>query len=260
MNRKLNMLSGLVVLNILSTLAWINFEDLRHRALLDRLDLRLLSVPPAVNPASFLDQLRRIYGQKLYSQSDEETLIRFFFKDKREGFFVDVCAGDYQRDSMTFYLEKHLDWKGIATDDNEVYVIDYAKHRPHTRFVRGVVTDGSDPEISKEIAWNLRRIIMPVITLNKLLEDEQVKTIDFLSMNMGLGDPAALKGFDINRFRPKLVCIAAIDHVSNAKSLLKDYFRRNGYERVEEFTLLDRANWYFAPAGNGRRVRRVPGQ
>src|SRR5262245_52441129 len=42
--------------------------------------------------------------KKLYSQHDEEVIIRDFFQDRREGFFLDVgCAGP-RKDSNTYYL------------------------------------------------------------------------------------------------------------------------------------------------------------
>lgn len=46
----------------------------------------LLSFPAAAGaPADILEK-----GQKLYSQHDEELIIRHFFDDRRDGFFVDV--------------------------------------------------------------------------------------------------------------------------------------------------------------------------
>jgi len=68
-----------------------------------------------------LRSLQAIYGEALYSQDDEETLIRAFFADHRGGSFLDVGAGDPIRDSTTYYLEKHLGWHGIAVDAIAVY-------------------------------------------------------------------------------------------------------------------------------------------
>ncbi len=74
-------------------------------------------------------------GIKLYSQDDEELVIRDFFRDRREGFFVDVGAGHYQRDSTTFYLEERLGWSGVAIDALAEYAEDYRTHRKRTTFV-----------------------------------------------------------------------------------------------------------------------------
>jgi len=290
-NKKLNILSTLVLLNILVTLAWMFFEGQRYQSERDQSDLGSPPAPLAVQavPVSLLGQLKRAYGPKLYSQFDEETLIRHFFKDLREGFFVDVGSGDYQRNSTTYYLEKHLGWKGIAIDANPSYQKSYAEHRPQTRFFSRFVTDSAGevgdfflpvnnpdmasgsrenvlkPGIAKlgEAETQIYVLKVPTITLNKLLDEERVKSMDFLSMDIEGAEPAALAGFDINRFKPKLVCIE-VDHASKgdlaSRGLIEGYFKRNGYQRIEEYVPLDPASWYFVPAGSGRKVRRVPGQ
>jgi len=286
MKRKLNLLSTLVVMNVLLTLATIGLDEMEHRGKLERLKVWVEPGLPRADesPVCLLDDLRRIYGEKLYSQFDEETLVRYFFKDKQDGYFVDVGAGDYQRNSRTYYLEKNLGWQGIATDVNVAYKDGHAEHRPHSRFFCCYVADRSDPDADQFLRsklpdnaladrkkatrfignaqWVLKMqaLRLPNITLSKLLDEEQVKTIDFLSVDFESGAPAALAGFDIKRFQPKLVCVE-VDRASKVNpgstGLIEAYFRTNGYQRVEKFVPLDPANWYFAPAGSGRRVRRA---
>jgi len=64
--------------------------------------------PSRVDPAA----LHARYGDALYSQDAEETLIRAFFEDRRNGVFLDVGAGDPVKNSTTYYLENHLGWRG----------------------------------------------------------------------------------------------------------------------------------------------------
>ena len=68
---------------------------------------------------------------------------------------------------------------------------------------------------------------MPTITMTDLLDAERVERIDLLTMDIELcGRPKALAGFDIQRFKPQLVCIEA--HAEVRQELL-DYFARHGY-------------------------------
>jgi len=67
-------------------------------------------------PARLTPRLHARYGDALYSQDDEETLIRAFFDDRRNGVFLDVGAGESGEEQHTYYLEKHLGWRGIAVD------------------------------------------------------------------------------------------------------------------------------------------------
>ena len=60
----------------------------------------------------------------------------------------------------------------------------------------------------------------------------------------------ALAGFDIDRFKPELVCIEA--HSSKEiETFIRDYFESHGYELIEEYLPHDYVNWYFRPKIEG---------
>ena len=86
---------------------------------------------------------------------------------------------------------------------------------------------------------------MPTITLNELLKAQGVIQLDFLSMDIEGAEPQALAGFDIERFRPELVCIEA--STDNRDALL-GYFKEHDYERIIAYAPNDSVNWYFRPA------------
>ena len=71
------------------------------------LALWIALVPAATCGAGSRDALLTS-GQKLYSQHNEELVIRHFFEDRKDGFFVDVGAFVPIQTSTTYYLEKHL--------------------------------------------------------------------------------------------------------------------------------------------------------
>lgn len=56
----------------------------------------------------------------------------------------------------------------------------------------------------------------------------------------------ALAGFDLERFRPQLVCVES--KPQNREALLA-YFRRHGYRQIEKYLKYDTANWYSTPVG-----------
>ena len=198
--------------------------------------------------------------QKHYSQGNEELLIRHFFADRRGGVFVDVGAFRWKQHSTTYYLEKHLGWSGIAVDANESLREGYERNRPATRFHAYIVTDevGGEQEffvagpVSSTSKEHVERYVrsadnrsrwVPTMTLDRLLAEEGLGRIDFLSMDIELGEPAALAGFDIERFRPELVCI----EVGNAtvREEISVYFDQHGYERIDPYLPHDRVNWYY---------------
>src|SRR6266566_8947514 len=84
------------------------------------------------------------YGPARNSEHEEEWIIRDFFQDQKNGFFVDVGANHYRIYSNTYYLETVLGWSGLAIEPLEEFEADYAKYRPRSRFVPLFVSDQSD--------------------------------------------------------------------------------------------------------------------
>lgn len=226
-------------------------------------------VPAVISPEPREDQLlpelapyREAFGPDRNSQWPEEWLIRDFFGDRRGGFFLDVGANHYKTFSNTYYLEVELGWEGIAVEPLTEFAADYERHRPRTRFRPFFVSDASDQRarlysvdsdhrVSSGVAAFTGRAgealesrEVPTITLDDLLAAEGVERIDFLNMDIELWEPKALAGFDIERFRPALVCIEAHAEVRQA---LLDYFARHGYIVVGRYLRADIWNLYFTP-------------
>jgi FkbM family methyltransferase len=203
------------------------------------------------------------YGKPLYSSHEEELIIRDFFQDRRDGIFLDVGAAHYRDRSNTYYLERHLGWSGIAIDAQAKFAADYKTHRPRTRYFALFVSDRSNERARLFIGQNDifssadRRFTegyvpvtgvedVPTITLNDLLTTQRIDRIDFVSMDIELGEPKALAGFDIARYRPQLVGIEAHPEV---RQQILDYFQAHGYVLVGKYLRADPQNLWFAPVG-----------
>ena len=211
------------------------------------------SEPKKLGYADFLKN-----NPKQYSQYDEEVIIRHFFNDRINGFYVDVGCAAAHDSSTTYYLEKNLGWTGIGIDALEGYRNSWETYRPKSKFISVAVTNHSGDSITfyeagpvssldKDWAKNFnvegRPVEVSTMTLNDILKGEGIKKFDLLSMDIEGAEPSALAGFDIERYRPKLVCI---EYHSNEENLL-DYFNKHGYERIDEYVPHDIANWYFRP-------------
>lgn len=221
---------------------------------------------PSVQPTA-----PRASGTALYSQHDEELVIRDFFHDRRGGVFLDVgCAAPIQH-SNTYYLEKHLGWSGIGVDALPEFAQAWQRKRPRSRFFNFLVSDHADsvePFYRSELrgtssarkddaemkgpggrSVKFDELHVPTTTLTKLLDTNGVKTIDFLSMDIEGFEPQALAGFDVERFRPALVCIE-IKPATREKILA--YFAAHGYEQLARYLEVDAVNYYFAPQADRR--------
>lgn len=199
--------------------------------------------------------------EKHYSQFSEELVIRHFFEDRKAGIFVDVGCYHWKQHSTTYYLEAHLGWSGLGIDALPWLAPGYAKNRKATRFFNYLVSDESggvetlfaagplsSTDEERIEAWlpgkEREAIEVEKITLDDLLERAGVEEIDFLSMDIEGGEAGALRGFDIRRFRPDLVCI----EVAPAnRAFVAAYFEEHGYERLAKYDPYDAVNQYYAP-------------
>lgn len=196
------------------------------------------------------------------SRNFEELIIRHFFQDRRDGTFLDVGANHYRNENNTFHLETVLDWSGVAVDALAEFAEGYRINRPRTQFVPMFASDVPDtsvkffvssedhktssatPEADAGFAGSGVARQVPTTTLNSVLDQAGISSLDFLSMDIELAEPKALAGFDIDRFRPELVCIESHPQV---RQQILDYFAAHEYVLIGKYLRLDPHNLYFMP-------------
>jgi FkbM family methyltransferase len=204
-------------------------------------------------------------GAARYSSHEEELFVRDFFSDKRDGVFVDVGASHFKDRSNTYFLEAERGWSGVAVDPIAQFAADYRVHRPRTRFFAMFVSDQSDKQAMVYVGKNslfssadrgftnsftdvTQTVTASTITLDDLLNSQGIGRIDFLSMDIELHEPKALAGFDLQKFKPALVCVEAHPEV---RQQILDYFAARGYVVVAKYLRADPQNLWFMPARTG---------
>jgi len=220
--------------------------------------------PPQNPPQSAreMDFFRTAYGPAHNSEREEEWFIRDYFKDRRGGTFVDVGANHYQWSSKTYYLETVLGWSGIAIEPQREFADGYRQFRPRTKFFPLFISDKSNESAALYVLKDHRLVAsadksfvsefgtpdevrqIPTITLNDLLDSQGIKHVDFLSIDIELHEPYALKGLDIERFSPQLVCVEGLVPV---RQQILDYFAEHHYVLVGKYMWVDLENLYFMP-------------
>ncbi len=259
---KLNVIELAMLATLVAVLAYMGGRYRTERRLQPYLSLG----------AAELQVLENQYGAGRNSEHGEEWIIRDFFHDERRGVFVDVGANHYQRHSNTYYLETRLGWSGVAVEPQSKFAADYASHRPRTTFVPTFVSDVANREAVLYVAHNdlLASATKAIAesegngeavplrtnttTLDDILDRRGISHVDFLSMDIELHEPQALKGLSIDRFRPRLVCVEA--HAPVRQQIL-DYFAAHGYVVVAKYLRADGENLWFTPASTPRLVAGV---
>ncbi|MEO7272861.1 MAG: FkbM family methyltransferase [Vicinamibacterales bacterium] len=208
--------------------------------------------------AAFKDK----YGPDHYSEREEEWLIRDYFQDRREGVFVDVGANHYRSASKTYYLESKLGWSGLAIEPQREFADEYRQYRPKTTFLPFFVSDQSNQTArlylrgrKDQVASSNEAFVqsfggakevrdVPTMTLDDILASEGISKIDFLSIDIELHEPQALRGFHLERYQPSLVCVEGLLPV---RQQILDYFAAHGYVLVAKYMWVDLENLYFEP-------------
>ena len=198
-----------------------------------------------------------------YSIFSEELMIRDFFQDRRNGFFVDVGCAWPDKANNTYYLERHLGWTGIGIDALDDYAELWKEVRPKSKFFNFLVTDRSDAlgtfYKSKGLGLSstnrlhaggsifglkdeTKEIQVPMITLADLLDREGIVQVDLLAMDIEGHELTALKGFDFGRFQPELLVI------EGRRRPVKELLTEHGYEQIMRYAKFDQGNRYFRRA------------
>jgi FkbM family methyltransferase len=192
----------------------------------------------------------------------ERRLVREFFGNAPSGFFVEVGANDPHERSQTWHLEQ-AGWTGILIEPQpdlaeklrrarkaKVYAVACSSPRNGGGMLPFHVAgplSSLDPERMAPGSKTEAVIDVPIKTLDQILEEADAPIgLDFLSIDVEGHELEVLQGFDIRRWRPRLVLLE--DHVG---SLVKHRFlRAAGYRLIRRF---DNNGWYV-PAEAGSSV------
>lgn len=189
-----------------------------------------------------------------FSQAGQDRVIRNLIKSKRKGVFVDVGGYDGITGSNTLHFEKFLGWTGILIEPSPVQLnkakevrscacLGYAASGETGKAEFLEVTQGYtqmsgfldsyDPDLLARVRGNpAHRETIHTLQkrrLNDILEDQNIRKIDYVSLDVEGGEISILKDFDFNRFDVTLWSIE-----NNTKTpQIHEIMSKAGYELVE---------------------------
>lgn len=175
------------------------------------------------------------------SQAGQDKFVISFFKEKRNGYFLDIGAHDGISFNNTYCLEKYFNWGGICVEPNKKLFRNLIKNRDcfcinnaiyDENKIVSFYEDGYSGCISDK-----GLIQVEAITMGKLLSLFGVpKIIDYISLDIEGGEFKALSTFPFNTYQ---VHLWTIEHNSyadggKAKQQNKDIMLKNGYSIIKE--------------------------
>ena len=188
--------------------------------------------------------------KKSYSMDGEDIFILNYFKNKNNGFYIDVgCYHPLHRNN-TFLLHKN-GWSGINIDIHQFSIDLFNYLRPDDVNLNCAVSNlngvtkmfyqkklsqlSTIDEKQAKIAFqgNIKTSEIKCFTLDAILEKLKFneKKIDLLDIDVEGGDLKVLKGFSLEKFKPELICVEI--HEKEIKhSETYEYLSNFSYELV----------------------------
>ena len=164
--------------------------------------------------------------RKSYAMDNEDTTVLNYFKDKKNGFYVDVGCYHPTHRNNTYLLHKE-GWSGVNIDTSE-FSIDLFNHmRPKDLNYNCAISNKNEivklfyqKELSQlstterdqaktVFQGNIKEKEVQAFTLDEILNRDKFKDlkIDFLDIDVEGADLKVLEGLSFDKFKPELVCV-----------------------------------------------------
>ena len=169
------------------------------------------------------------YKKNSYSFNSVDLIINYLFKDKKNGFYLDIGSQHPVSNNNTFLLFKK-GWKGINIDLDKKNIDLFKIARPKDINLNFAISDTEE-----EVDLFFYHDASPINTLNKnvssfqdakvgkikkiktkllnnVLKDLNIRNhIDYMNIDVEGHENQVLKGFNINKYKPSVISVEYLD-------------------------------------------------
>lgn len=192
-------------------------------------------------------------------RGQDKYLNETVFKDKKNGFFVDVGAHDGVSFSNTYFFEKNLNWQGICIEPNPDIFQNLIQNRNATCLQIGVananttfeylkcsgfmlemysgILKNMDPRHKERIEQEMiefgggKEIInIAVLKLSDIFATHAINHIDLLSIDIEGGEEEAIKSIDFDKVA---IDVIVIENNFN-EDKIREYLLSRGYTYLKK--------------------------
>ena len=164
--------------------------------------------------------------KKSYAMDNEDTAVLSYFKDKKNGFYVDVgCYHPIHRNNTYVLYKKN--WNGINIDTSQFSIELFDYLRPNDLNYNCAISNKNEfiklfyqKELSQlsttekdqaetVFQGHIKEKSIKAFTLDEILYKDKFKDvkIDLLDIDVEGADLKVLEGLSFDKFKPELVCI-----------------------------------------------------
>lgn len=196
-----------------------------------------------------------------FSQSGQDKIIKeIFFRNKKNGYFIEIGAFDGITGSNCFYFEKYLNWDGIAVEPNRIQFNKLQKNRKCKCFNNPISDKIENVEfvevlegyvqmsginsanykktlevINSNIKNKIQKYSVKTLTLSDIAQTN--KNIDYLSIDIEGQELQVLNSIEFSDYEIKVLSLENNDQKKiNFNKLLQDndfvYFDTIGVDEI----------------------------
>ena len=181
---------------------------------------------------------------------NEDTAILDYFKDKKNGFYVDVgCYHPIHRNNT--YLLYKQNWRGINIDVSQFSVELFDYLRPDDLNYNCAVSNKNEKvklffqkelsqlstiendQAKKVFQGNIKEKEIQAFTLDEILNRDKYRNvkIDFLNIEVEGADFKVLDGLSFQKFNPELICVEIHDkEIKESKTY--NFLKEKNYQLI----------------------------
>jgi FkbM family methyltransferase len=191
-----------------------------------------------------------------YSQLNQDLNVLEVYKNKKQGYFVEIGASDGINLSNTYLLEKEYNWKGICVEPIPYRYNQLIVNRPNSYCSNYAVYNKSNLEVvfdiannfdllsginetldsfhKQEVEINKTQIKVFTITLNDILEKYNAPTfIEYLSLDTEGSEYEILSAINFNKYVFGVIDVEHNFH-ENRRNKIRELLLENGYKYIKE--------------------------
>jgi len=210
-----------------------------------------------------------------YSQNLEDYHLSLAFAGQTTGTYIDIGAGHPIADNVSFWFYER-GWRGIVVEPQSELAALYERLRPRDIVVRGLIgrecgeiefhvvdrlhglstTREDVAQKARAFGVNYQTVRTPVITLAQLCENHDLRSVDFLKIDVEGAEGDVLFGADWERFRPKVIIAEAVSPMASEPSWQdwEPLLVARGYR----FVLFDTLNRFYVAQEHPEIMARLP--
>jgi FkbM family methyltransferase len=185
------------------------------------------------------------YGQHL----EDKYIIENFFKNKTNGFFVELGALDGIQFSNTYYLENHMNWRGVLIEPTLSEYNKLINNRSKSKCFNCAISSNKDNVILYNYGHNaMNRITdhkhdffqhkstlsVKAYPISEILHKAKVKEIDFFSIDVEGAELEVLESMDwdipVHVILAEIKTNANTHPISNIKNIkCRNFLKSKGF-------------------------------